>query len=183
MARSITASVGRGGMNRPSDVKTIQDLLNRVGPMDGGPMTTLKVDGLCGPMTTAAIQRFQLKHFGTRGADGRVDPNGQTLRKLNEFDVSSDFPPITTDSVLRCPHGAEIKAIAKVGTGFTGKVALTTGDQFMIYGCTMSDFSGPSPCVIVKWLFSPTPTLDRRSTGMCLNAREIPQGPVNVTSL
>ena len=58
MAQSIAASVGRGGMNRTSDVKTIQDLLNRVGPMDGGPMTTLKVDGICGPMTTAAIQRF-----------------------------------------------------------------------------------------------------------------------------
>jgi peptidoglycan hydrolase-like protein with peptidoglycan-binding domain len=183
MAKSITASVGRGGMNRPSDVKTIQDLLNRVGGPNGGPISTLQVDGLCGPMTIAAIQRFQLKHFGTRGADSRVDPLGQTLRKLNEFDVSADFPPITTDSVLRCPHGAEIKAVAKVGTGFTGKVALTTSDQFMINGCTMADFTGPSPCITVKWVSSPTPTLDRRSVGVCLNARQIPQGPVNVGSL
>lgn len=183
MARSITAAVGRGGMNRPSDVKTIQELLNRAGGPNGGPIPALQIDGLCGPMTIGAIQKFQMKHFGMSGADSRVDPQGQTLRKLNEFDVSVDFPPITTDSVLRCPHGAQIKAVTKVGTGFTGKVALTTNDQFLINGCTMSDFSGPSPCITVKWLSSPTPTLDRRSVGVCVNARQIPQGPVNVGSV
>ena len=166
-------------MNRPSDVRTVQDLLNRA----GAGTSTLQMDGLCGPMTIGAIYRFQLKHFGTRGADSRVDPLGQTLRKLNEFEVSAAFPPITTETVLRCPHGAQIKAVAKVGTGFTGKVALTTSDQFIVNGCTMVGFAGPSPCVTVKWISSPTPTLDRRSVGVCVNASQIPQGPVNVGAL
>ncbi|MDP2897758.1 MAG: peptidoglycan-binding domain-containing protein [bacterium] len=88
MARSISASVGRmGGVNRPPDVKTVQELLNKVPPPEGGPKVRLAVDGICGPKTINAIQTFQLRHFGWKGADGRVDPNGPTLAKLNEYDV------------------------------------------------------------------------------------------------
>ncbi len=89
MPRSISAPVGRlGAVNRLPDVVTVQELLNRVPPEEGGPAPPLAVDGLCGPLTIRAIQAFQLRHFGSRGMDGRVDPNGQTLRKLNEFDRS-----------------------------------------------------------------------------------------------
>jgi hypothetical protein len=87
MPRSISASVGRlGGVNRPPDVVTVQELLNRVPPQKGGPAPPLVVDGRCGPLTIKAIQTFQLHHFSFRGMDGRVDPGGQTLRKLNEFE-------------------------------------------------------------------------------------------------
>ena len=87
MARTISASVGRmGGVNRPPDVKTVQELLNQVPVSDGGPRTPLIENGLCGQDTIDAIQKFQLHHFGWRGADGRVDPGGPTLRKLNEYD-------------------------------------------------------------------------------------------------
>lgn len=88
MARTITAPVGRlGGVNRPADVRTVQELLNKVAPGSGEPSPPLDEDGICGPKTIDAIQRFQLHHFGFRGADGRVDPDGPTLAKLNEFDL------------------------------------------------------------------------------------------------
>ena len=81
---AISASVGRGGANKPNDVSAIQYCLDQVLPIDGGPQTPLKIDGICGPKTTAAIQNFQLKQFGWPGADGRIDPDKQTIKRLNE---------------------------------------------------------------------------------------------------
>lgn len=79
----ISASVGQGGANKKDDVFKIQYGLDQVPPVDGGPSTPLKVDGLCGPKTIAAIREFQKKHFGWAGCDGRIDPGKQTLAMLN----------------------------------------------------------------------------------------------------
>jgi hypothetical protein len=93
MAKTISASVGRmGGINRPDDVRTIQNLLNKAPVSSGGPAPKLDPDGACGKKTIDAIQKFQLHHFGWPGADGKVNPNGETLRKLNEFDGPSANP-------------------------------------------------------------------------------------------
>jgi hypothetical protein len=81
----ITASVGINGANRPVDVPVIQRALNDVPADQGRPAPLLEVDGICGPKTKNAIQAFQLKHFGWKGADGRVDPDKQTIAKLNEL--------------------------------------------------------------------------------------------------
>lgn len=81
----ISMPVGERGRNIPDDVSTIQDALNRVQPADGGPKLPLKVDGICGPKTKGAIQTFQLKHFGWKGADSRIEPGKQTLAKLNQL--------------------------------------------------------------------------------------------------
>ena len=86
-------SGGWVGSDRPADVKTVQELLNQVPATSGGPRPLLEPDGRSGPKTIAAIQAFQLHHFGWSGADGRVDPAGPTLAKLNEFDGSA--PPVT----------------------------------------------------------------------------------------
>lgn len=96
MSASISASVGIKGVNRHDDVVTVQRLLNRIKPTDGGPSIFLKVDGLAGPKTNGAIHEFQLVHFGFKGADGRVDPEGPTLRKLNQF-----APPETRSLLIR----------------------------------------------------------------------------------
>ena len=45
-------------------------------------MVTLAEDGLVGPKTIGAIRGFQQFHH--TGSDGRVDPNGPTLKKMNE---------------------------------------------------------------------------------------------------
>jgi len=78
-----------GGVNRPDDVRTVQELLNQVPTFSGGPKPLLDPDGKCGSKTITAIQTFQVHHFGWPGADGRVDPNGRTHTKLNEFDRSA----------------------------------------------------------------------------------------------
>jgi len=98
MSRQISASVGRmGGRNLPDDVRTVQELLNEVPATAGGPAPPLVPDSICGPKTIGAIQAFQLHHFGFSGADGRVDPGGRTLAKLNEF----DRPLLETRSIKR----------------------------------------------------------------------------------
>src|SRR4051812_28605948 len=75
-----SGSVGPGGVNVPADVILVQSLLNLVPVTFGGPSTQLKVDGIAGTLTIAAIRRFQSAAIGFN--DGRVDPGGQTLSRL-----------------------------------------------------------------------------------------------------
>lgn len=92
MTRQITSRVGmKGAENFPADVRTIQELLNKIPPASGGPKMPLILDGICGENTKRAIQDFQLRHFGWQLADGRVDPGRSTLAKLNEL-AKEDVP-------------------------------------------------------------------------------------------
>lgn len=84
MAKTINGSVGFRGMNQPKDVMVVQYLLNCVPVQNGGPATELVIDGIAGPKTVQAIQQFQ--NVNRLFADGRVDPDGQTLRELHKFD-------------------------------------------------------------------------------------------------
>ncbi len=77
MAIKISASVGRGGTNHKGDVRKIQKLLNAVFPA-----LAVEVDGLCGDKTIRRIERLQRRFM--RSPDGRVDPGGKTLRRLNQ---------------------------------------------------------------------------------------------------
>ncbi|MGB3280801.1 MAG: hypothetical protein WBA92_16555, partial [Pseudorhodobacter sp.] len=70
---SISASVGKGGKNRPADVKTVQMLLNHHG-------ASLKTDSDCGKLTIGAIEKFQSDKFGWK--DGKIDPGGKTFGAL-----------------------------------------------------------------------------------------------------
>ncbi|QNE32477.1 DUF3380 domain-containing protein [Sphingomonas sp. NBWT7] len=74
----IVAAVGPARPNRAPDVRTVQQLLNRA----GGHQIRLKVDGLFGPRTAAAISRYQANVLRFRRPDGVVDPGGPTLRML-----------------------------------------------------------------------------------------------------
>ena len=173
MARSISFSVGRmGGKNKPDDVITVQQLLDQVRVAQGGPVIPLDVDGLCGPKTIDAIQKFQIHHFGWKGADGRVDPNGPTLEKLNEFDgLLNKLPapvPVTLSTAMTCPHAGSIVASSKMGNP-----VLTTSDQYTISQCSFG-----TPCVRVEWTGPPGKPLNTNSVGICFNAANIPQGSV-----
>lgn len=81
----ISASVGVNGRNFYADGRLIQRALNEVSPMYGGAIPPLKEDGVPGPLTQAAIKRFQTQHFGASRADGLIEPGRQTLAKLNEM--------------------------------------------------------------------------------------------------
>jgi peptidoglycan hydrolase-like protein with peptidoglycan-binding domain len=95
--------------NTPVDVRAIQELLNGVPPEQGGPSPKLTVDGKCGPQTQKAIQQFQLKHFGWKLADGRVDPNGPALAKMNELS-SGAGASLGDRNVLRCHPAPHVRA-------------------------------------------------------------------------
>jgi len=82
-AWQIVYSVGIGGRNQNEDVLTIQQLLNLIPPTDGGPVVPLDEDGWIGPKTNGAILAFQ--KFQKTGSDGRVDPHGPTLKRMNEL--------------------------------------------------------------------------------------------------
>ena len=72
---SLGASVGRGGVNRKTDVRKVQRLLVSRG-LDPGP-----VDGACGKKTVKAIVAFQKRFLST--PDGRIDPDGRSWNELN----------------------------------------------------------------------------------------------------
>jgi len=103
-----------------------------------------------------------------------VDPDGQTLRKLNQFE-NGRFRrplPVTTLTMMRCPHLGTVKGTPSFGTIFTGTLLLKPTDKYVITDC-----NNPSPCVTVRWMTA-APVLDHSSVGQCLNAAGVAQGQV-----
>lgn len=77
---TITASVGRGGVNRAGDVRTIQELLNQ---NRKPPLSLIPVNGIAGPEMITAIADFQFRNLKMLHPDARVDPGGRTLHALS----------------------------------------------------------------------------------------------------
>jgi len=170
MARTLSATVGRGARNLDQDVVNVQEMLNTVPTAEGGPAPRLDVDGLCGSKTTSAIQKFQVAQFGWHGADARVDPGGPTLVKLNEYEARSFGNPVaaTRLTAMVCPHNGAV-SVTPVRPTFV----LTSSDRFTISGCNF-----PSQCVRVTWLVAPGAPLTNGSIGICLNAFGLAQGTI-----
>lgn len=82
---SITASVGRNGINRRHDVLAVQALINEHLPAG---TSRLAVDGIAGPLTIAAIEHCQQQLVSMQHPDGRADPHGRTLHILNTIEAS-----------------------------------------------------------------------------------------------
>jgi peptidoglycan hydrolase-like protein with peptidoglycan-binding domain len=97
-------------MNAPADVLAIQSALNNVPPANGGPDPKLKEDGRCGEQTVRAIEAFQKKNFGLRGADAKIDPGGQALRKLNELLPITVTHPVATNFQMRLVTKRDVKS-------------------------------------------------------------------------
>lgn len=131
---AISKPVGSGPLarNLTDDVRVIQEALNQVTlkRVAGGPIPFLKVDGICGPKTKAAISRFQqvqLKIF-----DGVVEPNKKTIIRLNEIidPVSDEDLRIRLRLALplvRLAIGAalrDLQAVISDGPATTGPAAI-----------------------------------------------------------
>lgn len=90
---TLSASVGDAPAprcpNRPTDVRAVQEALNRFAPADGGPPEPLALDGVCGALTRKAIRAFQ-RHWMLSGVaggterDGVIDVDGPTATRLRE---------------------------------------------------------------------------------------------------
>jgi len=181
MTQNIAASVGRlGGLNRPPDVKVVQELLNRVPSAAGGPYPLLAVDSVCGPRTVEAIQKFQVQQLGWGKADGRVDPNGPTLQKLNELGgMPGPVQPkvLTTASSLACPHAAPVVATPQrpQSLGPNGAPVLRASDTFKVVGCIH-----PFRCTSVNWVLASDPLVES-NVGICMSAAGAPLGKVRIS--
>jgi peptidoglycan hydrolase-like protein with peptidoglycan-binding domain len=81
----ISGSVGSGGKNTAEDVRLVQRLLNDARVRNG--LERLKVDGVAGRLTCAAILQYQNSNGLT--ADSRIDPGGRTLKHLMDAHLAS----------------------------------------------------------------------------------------------
>lgn len=81
MFQTISGSVGKGGRNSMTDVKTVQGLINRQANKLA-PFQPLAVDGLVGMKTIGAIEKFQRVVLRFNNVDGRVDVGGKTWQGL-----------------------------------------------------------------------------------------------------
>jgi hypothetical protein len=77
----IEDSVGAGGVNRASDVRIVQQLLNQHMRSLGLPL--LVVDSDAGDITIEAIREYQRQVVGLVRPDGRIDAGGRTWRLLD----------------------------------------------------------------------------------------------------
>jgi hypothetical protein len=68
MAKSIAASVGRmGGVNHPDDVKTVQQLLNKVPAQSGGPAPAARSRWEVRPQDHCCDPEFSTEAFRLEG--------------------------------------------------------------------------------------------------------------------
>jgi hypothetical protein len=96
---------------------------------------------------------------------------------------------LTTASSLMCPHGGTVSVSTSNTRVKANAYLVTSSDTFTVAGCAFTLPNGqPSPCTSVKWIVSDTrvsvggATLSASSTGLCMNATSIPQGPVSIAS-
>ena len=94
---TITASVGAGGVNRRADVLHVQAAIVIRARQDR--VEVIKIDGIVGPKTIAAITDYQRRKALI--VDGRVDTGGPTIRLLEDGLIATAAVQI----------GAEIAAI------------------------------------------------------------------------
>jgi hypothetical protein len=108
MKSGILFSVGAGGKNVDADVEVVQAMLNNVPMLIGPPTPLLKEDGDCGPLTVAAIKRFQ-KRAELNVQDGRIDP-GKTSHQRLAFvtDHIKDLPARLELANLMAPFANQL---------------------------------------------------------------------------
>ncbi|WP_412063485.1 M23 family metallopeptidase [Rubrivirga sp. IMCC45206] len=83
MALTLSSSVGAGGANQKADVTALQKALQRASDLTLDPRVHPgPADGASGDGTEGAIARFQSR-LGYARPDARIDPGGNTLRRLN----------------------------------------------------------------------------------------------------
>jgi putative chitinase len=80
----IKQSVGAGGVNNKLDVKIIQAALNLSRSQLVEPPSVMVIDGIMGKKTISAIELYQVAVVGMSKPDGRIDPNGTTIKNLKK---------------------------------------------------------------------------------------------------
>lgn len=98
-------------------------------------------------------------------------------------------PLIQIGATAICPHGGQVAIVPTNTRVLAGGAPLAVQpDTCTVAGCVFTVPPGkPQPCVTVRWLVPATrvlvmgqPALLQTSTGLCLSAEQIPQGPPSV---
>jgi hypothetical protein len=119
----IGASVGRGAVNRTSDVRVIQSLLNQKMQV-----ARLAVTGICDAPTISAIEIYQRRTVGISKPDGRVDPNGVTIRSLSGVPNAPNPPPNAMHFKTSVLKPTEMR-----DTAWTYLLEFTTHHEYPVY--------------------------------------------------
>lgn len=93
-------------------------------------------------------------------------------------------------AVAICPHGGQVATIPSAPRVLvSGMPVAVLTDTSLVAGCVFTVGPKPQPCVRVQWLVPATrvtsmgqPVLVQSSTGLCLSAEQIPQGPPTIVS-
>src|SRR5204862_1860530 len=115
--------------------------------------------GIYGPRTAAAVSAFKQKRQ-ILNCQGKIDNivgvkttaalDREMLAKEPGGAPRTELPPLTTASVLFCPHGARIQAVGgPISTNPSGQQLLTIAHAFIIVVCPVRVVRdlGPTPCV------------------------------------
>jgi uncharacterized Zn-binding protein involved in type VI secretion len=95
-------------------------------------------------------------------------------------------PLVHLGATIFCPHGGPVNIIpTNTRVLVSGQPVATLGDTYLVAGCAFTiPGPKPQPCVRVQWLVPATrvfvngqPAILQTSTGLCLSAEQIPQGP------
>ena len=164
-ATEISASVGRGGVNRPADVLLVQQVLIARG------QTNLKsASGVCDADTVAAIIAFQAAFMRT--PDGRIDPGGTTWKNLAASYTGSTSEP--SASAASSGNGSAVTRPVSLPASRTMNAGLASpGNAFMLQklGQPLTAMGYTSLCQ--------TPTNPRLRRNLVLDT----VGPFRVTGL
>lgn len=122
---SIKSSVGRKGANKKPDVELVQTALNR---SILAPFKLLKVDGLIGPATIGAIERFQKHALNFSKPDGLIDVDGKTWSALKRYltetpNKRTSTALIFSDFVQKLPKGKPTATFQMVSSTAAVKIA------------------------------------------------------------
>jgi hypothetical protein len=97
---------------------------------------------------------------------------------------------VQVGATVICPHGGQVTIIpGNSRILLSGQPASTVSDQFMVAGCAFTVGPKPQPCLTVKWMVPASrvlivgkPAILQSSTGLCLSAEQIPQGPPTIAA-
>lgn len=129
MQSTITKSVGNNGANEQNDVKFVQSCLNAHVKFHTASIKTLSTDGICGNKTVEAIKIFQKDYVRLSNPDGRVDPNGKTLRYLTMYMAKE---PVTARIKTAQPIVASAASLAGVGNITVSYDGSITSDRRLV---------------------------------------------------
>lgn len=88
-----------------------------------------------------------------------------------------------------CPHGGQVSVVStNTRVKVMGQYVAVMGDTYTIAGCPFqTPVPKPQPCIKVQWIVPAMrvkvmgkQVLLKSSTGLCLSAEQIPQGPPNI---